>query len=96
MAMRIPGNINLNLRLIWSFSILILLASCNQDRRTPVQKSSGKAMAIYSSSCASCHGPDLQGGNAQSLIDGIWQFGDGAGYVSRNIKFGVPHLGMPS
>jgi glucose/arabinose dehydrogenase len=39
---------------------------------------------------------DLRGGNAQSLLDGVWQFGDGSGYVSRNIKFGIPHLGMPS
>ena len=59
-------------------------------------KSSSKAMEIYLGSCASCHGPELQGGNAQSLIDGVWQFGDGSGYVSRNIKFGIPHLGMPS
>jgi glucose/arabinose dehydrogenase len=33
---------------------------------------------------------------AQSLLDGIWQFGDGRGYVTRNIKFGIPHIGMPS
>ncbi len=93
-------NLNLNLYMSWSVSFLILLASCSQNGAKPVesstQKSSGEAMAIYSSSCASCHGPELQGGNAQSLIDGIWQFGDGSGYVSRNIKFGIPHLGMPS
>lgn len=46
--------------------------------------------------CASCHGERLQGGNAQSLVDGIWQFGSDRGYIVRNIKYGIPHLGMPS
>ncbi len=55
-----------------------------------------RARVLYDQYCATCHGTDLRGGNAQSLLDGIWQYGDGFGYVSRNIKFGIPHLGMPS
>jgi glucose/arabinose dehydrogenase len=62
--------------------------------RTTFQEN--RAEALYNQYCATCHGTDLRGGNAQSLLDGIWQFGDGKGYVSRNIKFGIPHLGMPS
>jgi len=77
-----------------------MLAACNQQKTDPngstEQETLSGAALIYSSSCASCHGPEMQGGNAQSLIDGVWQFGDGKGYVSRNIKFGIPHLGMPS
>ena len=46
--------------------------------------------------CANCHGANLQGGNAQSLVDGIWQFGADRHYIFRNIKYGIPHLGMPS
>jgi glucose/arabinose dehydrogenase len=52
--------------------------------------------SIYQQYCAQCHGTDLNGGNATSLIDGIWQFGDETGYITRNVKFGIPHLGMPS
>jgi glucose/arabinose dehydrogenase/cytochrome c5 len=55
-----------------------------------------QAAEVYNRFCATCHGTDLRGGNAQSLLDGVWQFGDGEGYVSRNIKFGIPHLGMPA
>jgi len=51
---------------------------------------------LYDENCSSCHGIRLQGGNAQSLVDGIWQFGSDRGYVFRNIKHGIPHLGMPS
>ena len=54
------------------------------------------AAALYQQYCAQCHGADLDGGNAGSLIDGIWQFGDGNSYIRRNIKHGIPHLGMPS
>jgi len=50
---------------------------------------------IYYRFCAQCHGADLDGGNASSLVDGIWQYGAGEGYITRNIKYGIPHLGMP-
>jgi glucose/arabinose dehydrogenase len=51
---------------------------------------------LYGKNCAQCHGANLDGGNAASLIDGIWQFGAEDGYQFRNIKFGIVHLGMPS
>lgn len=51
---------------------------------------------LYGQNCAQCHGADLGGGNAASLVDGIWQFGAEDGYLFRNIKFGIAHLGMPS
>lgn len=51
---------------------------------------------LYQQNCAQCHGSQLTGGNAASLVDGIWQFGAENNYVYRNIKFGIPHLGMPS
>lgn len=52
--------------------------------------------ALYQQYCASCHGAELQGGNAQSLVDGVWQFGASRGYIYGNIEFGLPNLGMPS
>ncbi|MDZ8118110.1 PQQ-dependent sugar dehydrogenase [Pontiella agarivorans] len=51
---------------------------------------------LYQKHCSHCHGTKFQGGNAQSLIDGIWQFGDADGAIQRNIKFGITHLGMPA
>ncbi|WP_319591886.1 PQQ-dependent sugar dehydrogenase [uncultured Draconibacterium sp.] len=51
---------------------------------------------LYGQNCASCHGANLGGGNAASLVDGVWQFGAEDNYVFRNIKFGIAHLGMPS
>ncbi len=83
--------------LIFLFGGLVLIPwtfSCN--RATAGSQDDDRAALLYDQYCSTCHGTDLRGGNAQSLLDGIWQFGDGRGYVSRNIKFGIPHLGMPS
>jgi aldose sugar dehydrogenase len=52
--------------------------------------------ALYQQYCAQCHGAELSGGMASSLIDGVWQFGAEDSYIRRNIKHGIPHLGMPS
>jgi glucose/arabinose dehydrogenase len=52
-------------------------------------------LAIYEKHCAACHGKDLTGGNAQSMIDGVWQYGGGKGAITRNIKFGISAFGMP-
>ncbi|NND32833.1 MAG: glucose sorbosone dehydrogenase [Saprospiraceae bacterium] len=50
----------------------------------------------FSKLCASCHGDDLKGNIAQSLLDGSWQFGSRRNDIFRSIKFGHPHHGMPS
>jgi glucose/arabinose dehydrogenase len=84
--------------LVVLLALPFLLASC----KTAVTDEIGDdiqdqwAKEIYDQYCSNCHGKDLRGGNAQSLLDGVWQFGDGSGYVTRNIKYGIPHLGMPS
>ena len=52
--------------------------------------------ALYQQHCAQCHGVNLEGGNAQSMLNGIWLHGEGMGYVSRNIKHGITYLGMPA
>jgi glucose/arabinose dehydrogenase len=50
----------------------------------------------YGEKCAQCHGVHLQGGNAQSLVDGIWQFGSKNEHIKANIKHGISNLGMPA
>ena len=50
----------------------------------------------FTNLCSSCHGKDLKGDIAQSLLDGSWQFGARNGDLFRSIKFGHPQFGMPS
>ena len=71
-----------------SLFLFILVLACNTQAQD--------GAALYGQNCAQCHGANLTGGNAASLVDGIWQFGAEDSYVFRNIKFGIAHLGMPS
>lgn len=84
--------------LLFLFLTSFFIAGCNQAPAEGALLAGADpgAKEIYDQYCSNCHGKDLRGGNAQSLLDGVWQFGDGSGYVSRNIKYGIPHLGMPS
>ena len=75
---------------------LSLLASVLIVGLHPAHAEDIDAEAIYQQYCAQCHGADLAGGNSGSLIDGIWNYGQGTGSMRRNIKHGITHLGMPA
>lgn len=52
---------------------------------------------IYAQLCASCHGQELEGGLGGSLIDGVWNNGDGSDeHITRMITQGLLEKGMPS
>lgn len=63
---------------------------------TRAQSSRPEGGALYQQHCAQCHGADLAGGNAGSLVDGIWNYGRGAGYIAGSIRNGITHVGMPA
>jgi aldose sugar dehydrogenase len=75
---------------VFFISFVLLVFNCGKTIAQP------DAAALYQQYCAQCHGKDLGGGNASSLVNGIWQFGAEDSYITRNIKHGIPHLGMPS
>lgn len=52
------------------------------------------AALLYAQHCAGCHGPNLQGGSAASLIDDDWKHGADDGSISRTILEGVPGTPM--
>ena len=47
------------------------------------------ASALYGEHCAACHGPNMEGGQGASFIDGIWNYGSAPGQHRRNIAFGI-------
>ena len=49
----------------------------------------------YLKHCAGCHGKDMSGGSASSLVDGEWQFGDSPAEIAEVIKHGLVKDGMP-
>ncbi len=80
---------------------LILLPAWAQDdgrathgETSPEPRSEGHR--IYIEHCASCHGSDLRGGNATSMVDGVWQYGGREWDMIRNTMFGISAAGMPA
>src|SRR5689334_12737123 len=51
---------------------------------------------LYADNCARCHGADMAGGTASSLIDGAWQYGSDDAAISQSIRDGHPDRGMPA
>jgi glucose/arabinose dehydrogenase len=50
----------------------------------------------YEQFCASCHGVNLAGGQAQSLIDDTWVFGGDEASLTKSIRDGRPGTLMPA
>jgi len=73
------------LQRILIFLALLCLPSYSQADR------SGKE--VYDQLCAACHGVNMEGGQAGSFIDGVWNYGSGPSYHRRNIAFGI--VGTP-
>ena len=55
---------------------------------------SGKA--IFSQTCAACHGADAQGNVGPNLTDDYWLHGHKINDVFKTIKYGVAAKGMPT
>ncbi|HTU46118.1 MAG TPA: PQQ-dependent sugar dehydrogenase [Bryobacteraceae bacterium] len=51
---------------------------------------------LYVQYCASCHGVDMAGGSASSLVDGIWRYGGDDASVADSIRNGHSEAGMPA
>jgi glucose/arabinose dehydrogenase len=72
---------------------IALCASCFAWQNPP---SKGREVTkLYSDKCASCHGPDMSGGSASSLLDGVWRYGGDDASIARSIRDGHPKAGMP-
>lgn len=53
-------------------------------------------VSSYQMNCASCHGDDLAGGSAPSMLDDTWAHGGSDAQIARNIRDGLPDNGMPA
>jgi glucose/arabinose dehydrogenase len=81
------------LRLPASFLLCALFALCSPPLAADEPSSDGQT--LYGQYCSACHGQNLEGINAPSLIDGVWIYG-GRGNIARNIRFGIVQQGMPA
>lgn len=51
---------------------------------------------FFNQNCANCHGRELQGGSAPSLLTNIWKHGSDDISIARSISEGYPTNGMPA
>jgi aldose sugar dehydrogenase len=65
------------------------------DQAAPAKPATREPAKIYADLCANCHGPSLEGGQAQSLLDDVWKFGGDDASLSKSIREGHPEAGMP-
>jgi aldose sugar dehydrogenase len=79
---------------IVGFSALLSLAATSA---LPAQITrAGNISQTYAQLCANCHGVNLQGGQAPSMLDDEWVHGGDDESLARSIRNGFPDKGMPA
>lgn len=67
--------------------------SSEEGASSPAPAAARIHYALY---CADCHGDDMAGGMASSLVDGRWAGGDSDAAILRSIADGIEADGMPA
>jgi glucose/arabinose dehydrogenase len=61
-----------------------------------IRERTGTIAERYTALCASCHGQNMEGGSAPSMLDDIWVYGSDDASLARSIRNGFPEKGMPA
>jgi glucose/arabinose dehydrogenase len=56
----------------------------------------GTVAERYTQLCANCHGANLEGGQAPSMLDDVWTAGGDDESLAKSIRNGFPEKGMPA
>ena len=78
------------------FAVALAIALPHLSAHEEPDKPARSGEAIYQTFCATCHGMNLEGGKAQSLIKEVWQFGSQRYAMRDHVNFGIPTVGMPA
>ncbi len=79
-------------RLLIAAALVASFASAFAQNARPT----GKINETYAQLCANCHGANLQGAQAQSLLDDVWVAGGDDESLAKSIRNGFPEKGMPA
>jgi len=84
-----------NQSIIWIAICLSFALSTSFAQQNPPSR--GRDVTkLYTEYCAGCHGTDMTGGSASSLVDGIWRHGGDDASITDSIRNGHPVEGMPA
>ena len=79
-------------RLFLALTAIVPLTSAFAQTDRP----KGKINDTYAQLCANCHGANLQGAQAQSMLDDVWVAGGDDESLAKSIRNGFPEKGMPA
>lgn len=74
--------------------IVLALVLTGAPLHAQVRIGGGAVGDLYKQYCAACHGQNLEGGQAVSLIDDEWKHGGSDEDIAKTIRNGVPQMGM--
>ncbi len=85
-------------RLLFLASTAFLLTACQQAsaQKKDIERSIERGQALYVEYCESCHGVNMEGGQAPTMADDIWVYGGTDADIRRVIKEGLEEAGMPA
>lgn len=75
--------------------LLLTSTVCTLATAHAQQWRTGQIADAYAQNCASCHGANMEGGQAPSMLDDVWTYGGDDETLARIIRNGVPEKGMP-
>ncbi|EDY83795.1 Glucose / Sorbosone dehydrogenase domain protein [Verrucomicrobiia bacterium DG1235] len=73
---------------------LLALATIATTATAQFRIGSGDVSELYANNCAACHGANLEGGQASSLVDDTWIHGRTDSDLARIIREGIPDTTM--
>lgn len=77
-----------------SYSLIFLATVALLSAQAPAERRD--VAKIYAEICSNCHGKEMEGGQAPSMLDDHWVYGGDDETIARTIRDGVLDKGMPA
>ena len=77
-------------------ALLLAVAVLTGTTASAQQVRTGTVAERYITLCANCHGKNLEGGQAPTMLDDVWTNGGDDESLTKSIRGGFPDKGMPA
>jgi glucose/arabinose dehydrogenase/cytochrome c5 len=78
-----------------SLAALTFVALAVSASAQGIRNGTGTVAQRYAELCASCHGKELEGASAPTMLKDVWLHGGDDESIARSIRTGFPEKGMP-
>ncbi len=79
-----------------AFAASLVTAQAQAPKKKEAPKKVDRVNDTYAQLCANCHGKNMEGGQAPSMLDDVWTAGGDDESLARSIRNGFPEKGMPA